>query len=310
MASAQTDLVVEKPIQKTGEPPVAMPYKKREPSAPIVEICVSDYESARQAFLGGASSLELCSNRSEGGTTPSIGLIEQCVQLVKSTNTELHVLIRPRPGDFVYSDEECQVIHKDIIAAKVAGADGIVCGMLTPAGRVDKTRMAVFRALSQPLQLTFHRAFDVMAMSSAHDDHGGEEEGVDCATALADIVDCGCDRLLTSGRHSTALQAVHSGALRSIIQQTEGRLLVVAASGVSRDNVQTIISESFATAVHAGSAVTAHSNCSNNSVSVSSSIIAPEMAGYLCVQEQAVRDLVAAAEQAWLQLEIDTPAML
>eukprot|EP01031_Cornospumella_fuschlensis_P048418 gene48418-59294_t len=82
----------------------------------IVEICVSDYESAKQAVEGGATSLELCSNRNEGGTTPSLGLIEQCVDLAKGTNVALQVLIRPRPGDFNYTNEEFEIIQRDIIA--------------------------------------------------------------------------------------------------------------------------------------------------------------------------------------------------
>jgi hypothetical protein len=98
--------------------------KKMKQQDSIVEICVSDYESAKQAIEGGAMSLELCSNRLEGGTTPSVGLVESCVELVKGTNVTLHVLIRPRPGDFSYSDEEFEVIQRDILAAKQAGADG------------------------------------------------------------------------------------------------------------------------------------------------------------------------------------------
>lgn len=110
--------------RRKPNPPPAQSYQKRENAAPFIEICVSDYESAKQAIHGGALSLELCSDRSGGGITPSMGLIEQCVQLVKGTEVELHVLIRPRPGDFVYSDDEFEIIQRDIIAAKVAGADG------------------------------------------------------------------------------------------------------------------------------------------------------------------------------------------
>ncbi len=89
-----------------------------------IEICISDIESARHAVNGGANSLELCANRMEGGTTPSIGFIEECVNLCRSFDVEVHVLIRPRPGDFVYTAEEFEVIERDIMAAKMAGADG------------------------------------------------------------------------------------------------------------------------------------------------------------------------------------------
>jgi len=89
-----------------------------------VEICICDIESARHAVNGGANSLELCSNRMEGGTTPSIGFIEECVKLCRSFDVEVHVLIRPRAGDFVYTVEEFEVMERDIMAAKMSGADG------------------------------------------------------------------------------------------------------------------------------------------------------------------------------------------
>jgi copper homeostasis protein len=89
-----------------------------------IEICLSDIESVRHAIRGGATSVEICSDRPEGGTTPSIGLVEEAVKLCSKHNVEVHVLIRPRAGDFVYSKEEFEVMKRDILAAKVAGADG------------------------------------------------------------------------------------------------------------------------------------------------------------------------------------------
>ena len=89
-----------------------------------VEICLSDIESAKNAIKGGANSIELCADRPEGGTTPSIGLIEECVKVCREHSVQVHVLIRPRAGDFVYSKEEFEVIQRDIIAAKNAGVDG------------------------------------------------------------------------------------------------------------------------------------------------------------------------------------------
>ena len=94
-------------------------------SKPTIEVCVSDIESAKAAVEGGANSLELCSNRLEGGITPSIGFINECVLLCKSCNVQVHVLIRPRPGNFHYSNAEFEVIQRDVIAAEYAGADGM-----------------------------------------------------------------------------------------------------------------------------------------------------------------------------------------
>ena len=89
-----------------------------------IEICVSDIESAKEAILGGANSLELCSNRIEGGITPSIGFVEECVQLFKMKSVEINVLVRPRPGDFCYTSNEFTTIIRDIEASRRAGATG------------------------------------------------------------------------------------------------------------------------------------------------------------------------------------------
>lgn len=96
-----------------------------------IEICLSDIESAKQAIKGGANSIELCADRPEGGTTPSIGLIEQCVRVCREHNVQVHVLIRPRAGDFVYSHDEFEVIQRDVIAAKNAGVDGKLSFLLS-----------------------------------------------------------------------------------------------------------------------------------------------------------------------------------
>ncbi|RYG98106.1 copper homeostasis protein CutC [archaeon] len=262
----------------------------------IVEICVSDFVSAKEAVEGGASSLELCSNRMEGGTTPSIGLIEQCVDLAKGTNVVLQVLIRPRPGDFNYTNEEFEIIQRDIIAARMTGADGIVCGILTPDGKVDMPRMAIVRKLSEGMMLTFHRAFDICS---------------DMELALDSIIMCNCDRLLTSGQSTSVVDAVENGKLEEIIKHTQGMVHVIAGAGVTIENVHKIVSKSFVAAVHAGSAVTSPRSCYTcdsyvdtvNLVS-GNSCIAPEMVSYMCVHSDLVRQLVENADKAWNELHM------
>eukprot|EP01039_Chlorochromonas_danica_P000267 gene267-286_t len=271
-------------------------FKKRKSDGPYVEICVSDYHSAKQAFHGGAHSLELCSNRSEGGTTPSFGLIEQCAFLVRGTEVELHVLIRPRPGDFIYSDEEFDLIQRDVIAAKVAGADGIVCGMLTTQGKVDIERMRVIRKLSQGMMLTFHRAFDLCA---------------DWQAAIDDILLINCDRLLTSGQETSALLAAQNGKLGDIVKKCKGLLEVVAAAGISEETVSEVIRGSNVTAIHAGAAVTQLTSVQPTTmleamvVSAGTACVAPEMISYMCTQAVRVEALVLAAEKTWRELSVD-----
>jgi hypothetical protein len=138
--------------------------KKSGARAPkTIEICLDDITSAIEAKAGNASAVELCVNRIEGGVTPSIGFVEECVELFQGTDVEVHVLVRPRPGGFVYTQQEFDVILRDILTAKAAGVSGVVVGILLPDGNIDIERMRIVRKISEGIQLTFHRAFDVCA---------------------------------------------------------------------------------------------------------------------------------------------------
>ena len=157
-----------------------------------VEVCASDIESVLEAIEGGATSLELCSDRPQGGITPSLALIEEAVKHVAGTDVLVHVLIRPRPGGFVYSSAEFDLMVRDVLTAKEAGAHGVVVGVLTPAGDIDLARLRTLRAVAgEGMVLTFHRAFDV---SSG-----------DALQELEQLVRVGCDRLLTSGKSACAM---------------------------------------------------------------------------------------------------------
>nr|XP_055026725.1 copper homeostasis protein cutC homolog isoform X3 [Misgurnus anguillicaudatus] len=156
----------------------------------LMETCVDSVESAINAERGGAGRIELCSNLLEGGTTPSTGLLQIVKENVK---IPVYVMIRPRGGDFLYSDWEVEVMKKDIDQMKRHGADGLVFGALTEDGRVDSELCMELMATSRPLPVTFHRAFDMV-----HDP----------AVALEVLVSLGFERILTSGCDSSALEGL------------------------------------------------------------------------------------------------------
>ena len=181
-----------------------------------LEVCVDSLESALAAEAGGASRLELCDCLLVGGTTPSAGLLE----VVRSrVQIPIHVLIRPRAGDFCYTEADLLVMEKDIALAKSLGADGIVCGVLHPDGTVNKPVMGHLVGLARPLHFTFHRAFDM---------------AIDAHQALEAIISLGIDYLLTSGQEATA----HHGQplLAELVRQAAGRISIMPGGGITEEN--------------------------------------------------------------------------
>lgn len=195
-----------------------------------VEICVDSVESALAAQAGGAQRVELCDNLAEGGTTPSAGMIALTRQQL---SIDLNVIIRPRGGDFCYSHLEFAVMKHDVLLAKQLGANGIVIGLLNPDGTIDKTRTAELITLARPLNVTFHRAFDMTA---------------DPQQALEDLIELTVDRVLTSGQESSALEGLD--CITGLVQQAAARISVMPGGGVHERNLARIVQHSGAKEVH------------------------------------------------------------
>ena len=197
-----------------------------------VEVCVDSLESAVAAERGGAKRVELCSALPEGGTTPSAGLIAAAR---KKVSIPLHVMIRPRAGDFYYSAEEFSVMSRDVLTAKQLGVGGVVFGILDLDGKVDIPRTRQLVDLARPLQATFHRAFDMSAS---------------LLQSLEDVVEAGVDRILTSGGAQSAIEAVET--LRELVLASAGRVIVMAGGGIDDQNVEAVVKQTGVQEVHVG----------------------------------------------------------
>jgi len=196
----------------------------------LVEACVETVDGARAAETGGAGRIELCAGLIEGGTTPSAGAIAQARERIA---IPLFVIVRPRGGDFVYSDGDLGVMRHDIANAASAGADGVVIGALTSAGRVDSAIVRELVELARPMQVTFHRAFDLTR---------------DFADALEALVDAGVDRVLTSGGAATAVEGI--ATLASLVRQAGNRIAVMAGGRITEATAAQIVRETGVREIH------------------------------------------------------------
>lgn len=194
------------------------------------EICIDSVDGAIAAQQGGAQRVELCDNLVEGGTTPSIGTIRLARAQIR---IGLNVIIRPRGGDFCYTPLEFEVMRQDILAAREAGADGVVIGLLLPDGRVDRERTRALVELARPLSVTFHRAIDLCRDSSE---------------ALEDLVETGVDRILTSGRQPTALEGAE--VIARLVRQSAGRVVIMAGGGVNAETLPPLLAATGVSEVH------------------------------------------------------------
>lgn len=187
-----------------------------------LELCIDNFESAKIAADKKFKRVELCANLTEGGTTPSLGLIQKCASLKL---VEVHVIIRPRPGNFIYTQDELEVMSRDIVAASIAGAKGVVFGCLTNQDEFDlKANLLLCEiALNLKLEMTFHRAFDQIN---------------DWQKALTDIEQSGFNRILTSGAKTNVNDGITH--LKEIINQ-KGNLQIMAGGGVNANNAKLLM---------------------------------------------------------------------
>lgn len=195
-----------------------------------LEIIAFNIESCKIAQAAGAHRIELCDNPGEGGTTPSYGFIKAARQILK---IDLFPIIRPRGGDFFYSDDEFEIMKTDIQVCKELGCDGVVFGMLNEDATLDKIRCKILVQLAYPMGVTFHRAFDRVTEPSQ---------------ALEDVIECGFERILSSGFHPTAMEGIDN--LKKLIQVADERIIIMPGSGVRASNIGELAQTTAAVEFH------------------------------------------------------------
>jgi copper homeostasis protein len=194
------------------------------------EVCVESAEGAVAAQAGGAHRVELCSDLLEGGLTPSHGTLRVARERLR---IEIMAMVRPRGGDFCYSDIEFAVMREDLLAAKALGANGVVFGLLHPDGTIDRERTAELVALARPLPVTFHRAFDVSR---------------DPFEALDTLIDLGVDRVLTSGQEPSVLEGLE--LIAQLVKRAADRIVVMPGGGITERTMGRIAAASGARELH------------------------------------------------------------
>jgi copper homeostasis protein len=209
----------------------------------VLEICVESVDHAVAAERGGAHRIELCSDLSSGGITPSAGLMQTARRHVR---IPIHVLIRPRAGDFCYSDRELEIMRHDIVAAQQFGMDGVVLGILQERTRIDIERTRALVQLAHPLPVTFHRAFDASENLEA---------------SLEEVIQTGAARILTSGGQPRATEALST--LARLAQLARGRVLLMPCGGINSDNVVAVVEATSAHEIHT-SAGTSNADSARN----------------------------------------------
>ena len=197
----------------------------------LIEIAVTDHPTAKAAVAGGADRIELCCALSEGGITPSYGLVRQCRQ---DFTIPLFPIIRPHAGDFLYNEEEFKIIQQDVQLCKQLGCDGIVVGFLQKDGTIDRRKTGFIQELAYPMELTFHRAFDRV---------------LDPFAALEELIGLGCQRILTSGQQPTAPEGAR--LLQQLVEAAAGRIIVMPGSGVKPGNIKGLAEQTGAVEFHA-----------------------------------------------------------
>jgi copper homeostasis protein len=239
-----------------------------------MEVCANSLHSALAAQEGGAIRVELCDNLPEGGTTPSYAQIALAKKIL---DIQVYPIIRPRGGDFLYSDLEFELMKEDVSMCRSLGCDGVVIGILKANGAVDVTRCKQLINLADPMGVTFHRAFD---MSS------------DLFKALEDIIELGCERILSSGGEASALQGAE--VLASLINQAGRRISIMPGAGVSAQNISEIIRITGAKEFHASARKAVKSDMEFRNPRLNMGVLADEFS-YHVTDSHVVKTLIELA---------------
>ncbi len=196
----------------------------------ICEVCVEGLSGALAATAGGAQRIELCAGLIEGGTTPSLGTVQLAIERAA---LDVVAMVRPRGGDFLYSEVEFETMLRDVESFRTAGAYGIATGILNPDGTIDTHRMGEIVSAARPMAVTCHRAFDMTS---------------DYRQALESLIDLGVDRVLTSGLKSSVPEGLDT--IRELIKSADGRITVMPGCGINEENIREIVESTGAREVH------------------------------------------------------------
>jgi len=196
----------------------------------IIEIATSDFLTTKSAVEGGADRIELCANLAEGGTTPSYGHVKKCRE---AFNVLIYPIIRPRGGDFLFTDEEFEIMLHDVKLCKQLGCDGVVLGLLNKDGRIDVKRTSQLVKAAYPLGVTFHRAFD---------------RCLDPLEAMEQLIQIGCERILTSGQKPIAPDGIE--LIAQLNNAADERIIIMPGSGVRKDNIKMLAEQTSCTEFH------------------------------------------------------------
>ncbi len=239
----------------------------------ILECCVDSVESAINAANGGASRIELCSNLIIGGTTPDVALVKE---IRKYTDIRIHALIRPRFGDFCYSQHEMEIMKSQIRALKEAGVEGVVIGVLEEEGNLNLSAMKELIAEAAGLSITLHRAFDMCR---------------DPFQALDEAIQLGINTILTSGQKQSAWEG--RGLLAELIEKADSRIDIMAGAGIGASVIEKLISATKGTSYHMSGKITLDSSMKYRKEDVNMGL--PSLSEYEIWQtsEAAVREAVA-----------------
>ncbi len=196
----------------------------------IIEIATTDYNTTASAVKGGADRIELCAALSDGGTTPTQATIRRCRE---DFSVDLFPIIRTRAGDFLYSDEEYEIMLQEIEFCREIGCDGVVAGALKKDGTIPRKKMATLIQAAYPMEVTFHRAFDRCQ---------------DPFQAMEELIELGCQRILTSGQKPSATEGID--LIAELVKRADGRIIIMPGSGVRKDNIRQLAEATGATEFH------------------------------------------------------------